>query len=121
MKYEGRLLNLGTVDKCDRKFSEDCIIDFPDKVPVTFNFRSGLGSVLGVAEVSRDEKGLGCNVVFHHESFTDGSYYVGGRYDHVRTHMEGSITVIDSCRLIEMSITLDPADENLKIVRCEEE
>lgn len=121
MIYEGRLLNLGTVDKCNRKFSEDCIIDFPDKVPVTFDFRSGLSNVLGVAEVSRDKKGLGCNVVFHHESFTDGSYFVGGRYDHVLTHKEGNVTVIDSCRLIEMSITLAPADESLKIVRCEEE
>lgn len=121
MKYEGRLLNLGTVDKCNRKFAENCIIDFPDKVPVTFDFRSGLDNVLGVAEVSRDNKGLCCNVVFHRESFTDGSYFVGGRYDHVLTHKEGRVTVIDSCRLIDMSITLSPADESLKIVRCEEE
>ena len=121
MKYEGRLLNLGTVDKCNRKFAENCEIVCPDKVPVTFDFRSGLGNVLGCAEVSRDKKGLGCNVVFHHEAFTDGSYFVGGRYDHVKTYKESNITVIDSCRLIEMSIVLAPADESLKIVRCEED
>lgn len=36
MKYEGRFLVLGIIDKCNIKFSENCIIDYPNEVPVTY-------------------------------------------------------------------------------------
>lgn len=34
MTFEGRLLNLDSVDKCGRKWAKDCEISFPDKLAV---------------------------------------------------------------------------------------
>lgn len=120
--YEGRLLRLGTIDKCGRKFSEDCKITFPEKVPVTYNFQSGVGNVLGTADISRDETGLNCKVTMTHVDFNGSEYFVGGYYYSVQKHKEGDITVIDSCRLVGMSIIPDAvhcSDEN-KIWKVED-
>lgn len=120
--YEGCLLRLGTVDKCGRKFAEDCKITFPDKVPVTYNFQIGVGNVLGTADISRDEAGLKCKVTMTHDDFNGSEYFVGGYYYSVQKHKEGDITVIDSCRLVGMSIVPDAvhcSDEN-KIWKVED-
>lgn len=120
--YEGRLLNLGTVDKCGRKFAEDCKITFPDKVPITFDFHSGPENVLGSADISHDENGLNCKVAMTHVDFNDSEYFVGGYFNRVKIHKEGDITVIDSCNLGSMSIVPDVdhcSDEN-KIWKVED-
>lgn len=120
--YEGCLLRLGTVDKCGRKFAEDCKITFPEKVPVTYNFQSGICNVLGSADISRDEAGLNCKVTMHHEAVNDPEYFVGGYYYAVQKHKEGDITVINSCKLVSMSIIPDVnhcSDEN-KIWKVED-
>lgn len=63
VKMEGRLLNLGTVDSCGRKFAENCKITFSNKVPVYWNFdRDNPRSVIGNANIFRDDKGLACKV-----------------------------------------------------------
>lgn len=121
MKYEGRFLVLGIIDKCNIKFSENCIVDYPNKVPVTFEFRDGLDNVLGYVKVSRNRECLRCNVTLQNEHFTDNSYFVGGCYDHVTAHEEDDITVIDSCRLLSIGITQNPADVRLKIFRQRED
>ena len=46
-------------------------------------------------------------------------YFVGGYYTRIKTHVEDHITVIDSGRLVSMSIVPEHtvADENLKVRR----
>ena len=46
-------------------------------------------------------------------------YFVGGYYTRIKTHVEDRITVIDSGRLVSMSIVPEHnvADENLKVRR----
>lgn len=121
--YEGRLLNLGTVDRCARKFSEDCKIKFPNKVPVTYNFQSGVDNVLGFAEISQDDDGLNCRVTMTNDDFKASEYYVGGYYKDVKRDVNESVTVITSGKLTSMSIVpdCDCCDENMKIRKVKEE
>jgi len=119
--YEGCLLRLGTIDKCGRKFAEDCKITFPEKVPVTYNFQSGVDKVLGFAEISKDDNGLKCKVTMEHNNFTGPEYYIGGYYNGIKKHIESGINVIDECRLVSMSIVPDSecCDEEMKIWKME--
>ncbi len=120
IKMEGRLLNLGTVDSCGRKFAEDCKITFPNKVPVCWNFDQGDPcSVIGNADIFRDDKGLTCKVNLTTDLLTEDEYYVGGYYANVKRHNENSICVIDACTLRSMSIVPEPSDNNLKIKKEE--
>lgn len=120
--YKGRLLNLGTVDKCNRKFAEDCKITFPEKVPVTYAFQSGVDKVLGNAEIFEDYLGLNTIVLLNHKDFTGDEYYIGGYYRDIEQHKDGDITVIDKCRLDSISIIPDHycCDENMKIWKTKE-
>lgn len=116
IKMEGRLLNLGTVDSCGRKFAEDCKITFPNKVPVCWNFnQSDPRFVIGDANVFRDDKGLACKVNLTTDLLTEDEYYVGGYYTNVKKHNDKSICIIDACTLRSMSIVTGPADKSLKI------
>ena len=56
MILEGRILLFDTVDKNRNRFSEDCKIDIPEKVPLTWNFNHE--KVIGFAKVIKDDKGL---------------------------------------------------------------
>lgn len=118
IKFKGRLLNFDSVDACNRKWSKDCKITFPDKVPVMYNFEYGIPPI-GTAEISKDDEGLSCEATLDCLILTRDEYYVGGHYNDVKSHLEGSITVIDSCRLMSMSIIPEDqvADRNLKIRR----
>lgn len=119
IKLEGRLLNLGTIDSCGRKFAEDCKITFPHKVSVYWNFdRVDPRSVIGDANIFRDDKGLACEVCLTTDLLTEDEYYVGGFYTNVKQHTEDYICVIDACTLRYMSIVLGPSDKNLKIRKC---
>lgn len=80
-----------------------------------------MDNVLGDAKVSHNKECLRCNVTLQNEHFTDNSYFVGGCYDHVTAHEEDDITVIDSCRLLSIGITQNPADVRLKIFRQRED
>lgn len=120
IKMEGRLLNLGTVDSCGRKFAEDCKITFSNKVPVYWNFDRGDPlSVIGNANIVRDDKGLACKVNLTTDLLTEDEYYVGGYYTNVKKHDEKSICIIDACVLRSMSIVPEPADKSLKIKKEE--
>ncbi len=52
---------------------------------------------------------------------SDNEYFVGGFYTRVKSHVEDHITVIDSARLVSMSIVPEHgvADKNLKVRRVE--
>lgn len=110
-EFEGQVLKLGTIDKCRRKFAEDCKLDFATRIPVAYNFDSS-SPLIGVADISRDEDGLACQLTLYPaEAFSANEYFVGGYYT----------GVIDSARLVSMSIVPKHgvADENLKVRRVE--
>lgn len=118
-KFEGRVLKLDSMDICSRKFAKDCNIRFLERVPVLYNFQNNdPESVLGFADISKDDEGLLCKCELD-VAFSDEWYFVGGYYLSVKAHTEGVITVIDSGKLIAMSIVPNgaQADDNLKIRR----
>lgn len=122
VKYEGRLLNLGRVDKCGRMWSKDCTVSFSEKVPVLYNFCYN-EPLLGIAEICRDEDGLSCKIAFADIPFPlEEELYIGGYYGAVDIHEEGFIHVITSCRLMSVSIVPEEkvADPDLTIRRIDE-
>lgn len=118
IKLKGQLLIFDRVDKCGRKFAKDCKISFPDKAIVLDDFQWDIPA-LGIADISEDDQGLNCKVMLYDTFDMRDEYHVGGFYSNVESHVEGLITVIDSCRLLSMSIVPDHevADEKLKIRR----
>lgn len=118
IKLKGQLLIFDRVDKCGRKFAKDCKISFPDKAIVLDDFQWDIPA-LGIADISEDDQGLNCKVMLYDTFDMRDEYHVGGCYSNVESHVEGLITVIDSCRLLSMSIVPDHkvADEKLKIRR----
>ena len=120
LKFEGQLLKFGTVDKCNRKFASDCKITFPEKIPVTYNFN--MDEIIGDAAISKVEDGLKCEVLLlDADILPENEYFVGGYYTQIKRHVEDHITIIDSGRLVSMSIVPEDnvADENLKVRRVE--
>lgn len=117
-ELEGCILKLDSIDKCGRKFAADCKITFLEKIPVTLGFDRE--SIIGYAELSESKDGIECKVVpFDSEALPENEYFVGGYYTHVKSHKEGDITVIDSGRMVSMSIIPEHsvADNKLKIRR----
>lgn len=130
IKMRGRLLLLDEVDLCNRKFSKDCEITIPEKVPVIRDFRfNDPGSVIGSAIVKKDERGYICEAEITNfdrdvlrESFHD-RFYIGGYYDHVKLSHddETGVDVVTKATLRCVGTTLQPSDMDLKMVVVEEE
>lgn len=119
-KFKGQVLKFNTVDKYNRKFSSDCKITFSDKIPVTYNFN--MDAIIGHADISKMQDGLNCEMaLFDTDILPKNEYFVGGYYTGVKTHVEDHITIVDSGRLVSVSIIPEHnvADENLKIRRDE--
>ena len=131
MILEGRILLFDTVDKNRNRFSEDCKIDIPEKVPLTWNFNHE--NVIGFAKVIKDDKGLIAKVeTFSNEMigvenlnsiFEDGKFGAGGFYTNIKKHNDGSFIVIDEAKLCEVALVLAPVNEkySFEIVREEKE
>lgn len=131
MILEGRILLFDTVDKNRNRFSEDCKIDIPEKVPLTWNFNHE--NVIGFAKVIKDDKGLVAKVeTFSNEMigvenlnsiFEDGKFGAGGFYTNIKKHNDGSFIVIDEAKLCEVALVLAPVNEkySFEIVREEKE
>ena len=120
LRLKGQVLKFDVVDKCNRKFASDCEVTFPEKVPVTYNFNPD--EIIGHADISKIEDGLNCEVsLFDTNILPQNEYFVGGYYTRVKTHVKDHITIIDSTRLVSMSILPEHnvADENLKVRRVE--
>lgn len=120
LRLKGQVLKFDVVDKCNRKFASDCEVIFPEKVPVTYNFSPD--EIIGHADISKVEDGLNCEVsLFDTNALPQNEYFVGGYYTRVKTHVKDCITIIDSARLVSMSIIPEHnvADENLKVRRVE--
>ena len=131
MILEGRILLFDTVDKNRNRFSKDCKIDIPEKVPLTWNFNHE--KVIGFAKAIKDDKGLVAKVeTFSNEMigvenlnsiFEDGKFGAGGFYTNIKKHNDGSFIVIDEAKLCEVALVLAPVNEkySFKIVREEKE
>ena len=131
MILEGRILLFDTVDKNRNRFSKDCKIDIPEKVPLTWNFNHE--KVIGFAKAIKDDKGLVAKVeTFSNEMigvenlnsiFEDGKFGAGGFYTNIKKHNDGSFIVIDEAKLCEVALVLAPVNEkySFEIVREEKE
>ena len=116
MTIEGRILLFDTVNLNNDIFPNTCIIDIPEKVPLTWNFDHE--KVIGIAEVSRDELGLTARAeLFSNERigindissvFENGRIGSGGFYNKVKMHSDGSFKVIDEATLREVALVLAP-------------
>ena len=116
MTIEGRILLFDTVNINNDIFPNTCIIDIPEKVPLTWNFDHE--KVIGIAEVSRDELGLTARAeLFSNERigiddmssvFENGGISSGGFYNKVKMHSDGSFKVIDEATLREVALVLAP-------------
>ena len=131
MILEGRILLFDTDDKNRNRFSKDCKIDIPEKVPLTWNFNHE--KVIGFAKAIKDDKGLVAKVeTFSNEMigvenlnsiFEDGKFGAGGFYTNIKKHNDGSFIVIDEAKLREVALVLAPVNEkySFEIVREEKE
>ena len=115
----GRLLSFDKKDLNDCIFPKNCEIFIPERVPLLMEYkRDDPSDLIGSAVVKRDDNGLICEIdVFRYDvdkikSVFNNNVYVGGLYNHVESHMENDIRIIDSMNLQAVSITLLPADAN---------
>lgn len=130
IEMSGRLLRFDVVDKNGTLFPKDCEISFSETIPVIWNFkRDDLNDIIGNANVTKDEKGLICDVKLNtpilnrdilRDNFSD-QLYIGGLYHQVIMHKENDINVIDEARLVSIGTALSPADDELKMIIKETE
>lgn len=129
MILEGRILLFDTDDKNRNRFSKDCKIDIPEKVPLTWNFNHE--KVIGFAKAIKDDKGLIAKVeTFSNEMigvenlnsiFEDGKFGAGGFYTNIKKHNDGSFIVIDEAKLCEVALVLAPVNEKYSFEIIEDE
>ena len=129
MILEGRILLFDTVDKNRNRFSEDCKIDIPEKVPLMWDFNHE--EIIGFAEVTQDNKGLVARAeTFSNEMigvedlssiFEDGKIGAGGYYTNLKMHNDGSFIVVDEAKLSEVSLVLCPVNDEYSFEIMKEE
>lgn len=118
VEFEGLILTFGTVDKSNLIFPLDCKIILPDKIPVTHNFNKN--EIIGHADIHKIRNDIRGRIsIFDSELFSENEYFIGGYYTDVYMHTENGIKVVDSCRLVSISIIPEHkvSDEKLKIRR----
>ena len=129
MKLEGRILLFDTVNKNRDIFSKDCKITIPEKIPLTWEFHHY--EVLGNAEAIKDDLGLIAkaeitpNAHIKEEDlnsiFENGKFGVGGYYNKLKKHDDGSFVIIDEATLRRVSLVLAPVHEEYYLEIVEEE
>ena len=128
IRMRGRLLLFDTLDKAGFLFPKDCELTYPEKVPVVMYFKfNDPTKIIGHAIVSKDEKGLICNIeldnfdrdILQHE-FND-ELYIGGYYRNTKRDIKDGVVVIKKATLIGISTVFAPAHEEMKIRVVEEE
>lgn len=123
MNLTGRLLIFDKKDLNGTIFSKDCEITIPGKCPVLMEFkRDNPGDLIGSATVKKDDIGLTCDLdLFKFEPETmrsvfNDDIFIGGFYTGVEKHEEDGVDIIDKMTLQAVSLTLFPADPELKVV-----
>ena len=124
IKMTGRLLCFDKPDAIGCYFPKNCDITFPEKVPVVREFRHyDPTAVLGSATVTKDERGLVCDVCIFanidrdtlREYFHD-ELFIGGYYTGIKTHSENGVQIVDKASLKAIGTTFGPVDPELKMV-----
>ena len=119
---KGRLLLFDTLDKTGLFFPKNCELTYPEKVPVIREFSyDDPDAVLGSATVSKDEKGLVCNVELTNfdrdilrNEFND-EIYIGGYYDAVDSLYADDRRIITKAALLGVSTVFASAHEEMKM------
>ena len=116
IKLEGRVLLFDEININHDKFSKDCKINFPEKVPLTWNFEHN--NSIGYAVPVKDDKGIYATAEIFRDDyisvkdirgiFANGKIGVGGYYNRVKKHQEEELVVIDEATLLEIGLTLAP-------------
>ena len=122
IKMKGRLLLFDTLDKTGLFFPQNCELTYPEKVPVIREFSyDDPDAVLGSATVSKDEKGLVCDVELINfdrdvllRAFND-ELYIGGYYDAVDSWYADDRRMITKAALLGISTVFAPAHEEMKM------
>lgn len=128
VKMKGKILELGTVDKCNRMFSEDCDIKYLERVPVTIGFFESFvhpDRVVGTCLVSRDGNVFTGTVdIFDGNEWVaaDNKTFVGGYYGNVEINPKDGILIVNKAILHYIAIIqlLEAADESLYLKKIEE-
>ena len=128
IKMKGRLLTFDKLDKIGIQFPKDCEIEYPDVVPVVWNFNFHKPDmVLGNAIVSRDETGLICDASINNMRIRDllpelnNELPIGGYFIGLKEHYDDyGVRIVDECKLRGIGVTLAPADEDNKLVLVDE-
>lgn len=128
MKIKGKLLDFDRVDSLGYKFSHNCEITYPEKLPIIWTCK--INYVLGTAKVVRTETGLEIEGELIDESLEDmilhgavPSIGLGGFYSKIKSHnLKGQfIRMVDSADLKYVSITPSPVfkDYTFEVVKEE--
>ena len=113
IKLEGRVLLFNVVNQPADKFSKDCKLTIPEKVPLTWGFEHN--KPIGFALPFKDSDGIYATAeTFSYEYMgvlTGGKIGVGGYYRINKMHKEGELDIIDEAALLEIGLTLAPVRE----------
>lgn len=127
-KLTGRLLLFDKKDLNNTIFPKDSEITIPGKCPVIVEFKHDeLSDCIGSATIKKDDIGLTCDMnIFEFDpenmrSIFNNEIYIGGFYSGVEQHEQDGVTIIDKMKVQAVSLTLLPADDELKAVYVEEE
>lgn len=128
-KLTGRLLIFDKKDLNNKIFSKDCEIYIPEIVPILVEFkRYDPSDCIGAATVKKDDIGLVCDMdIFdkfdpeNMRSVFNDEIYIGGLYTGVKSHEQDGVCIIDKMKLQAVSLTLLPADAELKAVVVKED
>lgn len=115
-RLEGRVLLFDVVNQPADKFSKDCKITIPNRVPLTWNFQHD--ELIGIALPIIDNKGIYATAAAFSNEYigvkdirdilTDGKIGVGGCYRVNQMHEDGKLKIIDEATLVEIGLTLAP-------------
>lgn len=131
IKLTGKFLNFNEEFGDFRHVIPDtCDIDFPDEVPVYFQF--DYDKSIGKAKVERRVDGLYCDVELYSpdESLTNGLNSMldnlngigcGGYYNHIVDHKnKDGFKIVDSCILAKISLTYGPVSDSHRLYLVKE-
>lgn len=117
IKLEGRVLLFDKVNVTGNKFSKDCKVTIPEKVPLTLEFIPD--APIGHASVIKDNLGIYAKAeTIPNDYISDEDLKnilndrkkigVGGFYDRVKRHEEYGMDIIDEATLWSIGLTSYP-------------
>ena len=117
IKLEGRVLLFDAVNVTGNKFSKDCKVTIPEKVPLTLEFRPN--APIGYASAIKDNLGIYAKAeTIPNDYISDEDLKnilndrkkigVGGFYNRIKRHEECGMDIIDEATLLSIGLTSYP-------------